>query len=318
MKNQARIARSRSERTGMQRIPGGTFAMGSERFYPEERPVRRVKVDSFWIDETPVTNGAFAAFVGATGYVTQAEIAPDPKHYPGVQPDLLEPGSLVFDPAPNVRLNDVSTWWRFIPGANWRHPAGPGSSITGLDQHPVVHVAHADAKAYAVWAGKRLPTEAEWEFAARGGGDGADYAWGAELAPGGAILANFWQGEFPCENRALDGFEGTSPVRSFPPNDYGLFDMIGNVWEWSGDWFVQPRTAEKKRPGACCTLDNPRGGRKAESFDPLLPAVKIGRKVLKGGSFLCAENYCRRYRPAARQGQMVDTSAAHIGFRCVI
>ena len=304
---------------GMVHLSGGTFTMGSERFYPEERPLRRVKVDPFWIDATPVTNRQFAAFVDATGYRTTAEVAPDPKDYPGMDPTLAQPGALVFTRTPHpVPLNDFSQWWRFTPGADWRHPLGPDSSIAGLEDHPVVQVSYPDALAYCEWAGKSLPTEAEWEFAAKGGNDRREYAWGDELAPGGRMLANFWQGLFPYANTLEDGWERTSPVRSFPPNEYGLYDVIGNVWEWTRDWYAQPRAAEKRKPDACCTIDNPRGGRKAESYDPHTPALKIGRRVLKGGSHLCAENYCQRYRPAARQGQAVDTSTSHIGFRCVV
>jgi len=305
-------------RDGMTRIAGGTFSMGSERFYPEEAPVRRVAVDSFSIDQAPVTNRQFAAFVEATGHTTAAEIAPDPGDYPGMDPALAQPGSLVFrrTPAP-VDLRDWSQWWEFCFGADWRHPTGPDSSLAGLEDHPVVHVAFGDALAYARWAGKRLPTEAEWEFAARGGHAGWDYAWGSSLAPGGEMLANYWQGLFPYSNTLEDGWERTSPVGSYKANGYGLFDMIGNVWEWTSDWYAAAKGAQKGKPGACCTIDNPRGARKGESFDPATPGVKIGRRVLKGGSHLCAESYCQRYRPAARQPQAVDTSASHIGFRCV-
>jgi len=304
---------------GMVHVPGGSFTMGSGRFYPEERPARKVRVDSFWIDATPVTNRAFARFVEATGYRTSAEIPPDPKDYPGMDPAMAQPGSLVFQKTPRpVPLNDWSQWWAFVLGADWRHPTGPDSSIEGMEDHPVVHVAYADALAYAEWAGKSLATEAEWEYAARGGHDGREYAWGDELAPGGAMLANFWQGRFPDVNTCEDGWERTSPVRHYPPNDYGLYDMIGNVWEWTQDWYAQPKPAEKRKPGACCTIDNPRGGRKAESFDPCTPELKIPRRVTKGGSHLCAENYCQRYRPAARQGQAIDSTTSHIGFRCVV
>ena len=314
-----KAGRSGPDTTGMVRLAGGTFTMGSENFYPEERPLRRVKVDPFWIDETPVTNRQFAAFVAATGHKTFAEIAPDPRDYPGMDPALAQPGSLVFRRTPHpVPLNDFSQWWEFCLGADWRHPTGPDSSIDGLEDHPVVQVTYGDALAYAKWAGKSLPTEAEFEFAAKGGHDGRDYAWGDELAPEGRMLANFWQGAFPHENTLEDGFERTSPVRHYPANDYGLWDMIGNVWEWTCDWYGMPQAISKKRPDACCTIPNPRGARKADSFDPCSPQVKIGRRVIKGGSHLCAESYCQRYRPAARQAQAVDTSTSHIGFRCVV
>ncbi|MBX3592842.1 formylglycine-generating enzyme family protein [Sphingomonas sp.] len=300
-------------------VPGGSFTMGSEKFYPEERPLRRVRVDGFWMDETPVTNRQFAEFVEATGYVTVAEIAPDPRDYPGMDPALAQPGSLVFRRTDRpVTLDDFSQWWSFTLGADWRHPLGPGSDLTGLDDHPVVHVGHPDALAYAEWAGKALPSEAEWEYAARGGHDGREYAWGDDLAPGGAMMANYWQGMFPFANLMTDGWERTSPVRSYAANDYGLHDLIGNVWEWTCDWYAQPRAADKKKPGACCVIDNPRGGRRAESFDPCMPGMKVARRVIKGGSHLCAENYCQRYRPAARQGQAIDTSTSHIGFRCIV
>ena len=304
----------------MVRLEGGVFPMGSESFYPEERPVRQVQVGPFLIDEAPVTNREFARFVEETGFTTFAEIAPDPKDYPEMDPALAVPGSLVFQrtPAP-VRLDDYGQWWTFMAGADWRHPTGPDSSLKGLEEHPVVHVTHADALAYAQWAGKSLPTEAEFEYAALGGHtDGRAYAWGDELAPGGAMLANYWQGLFPFANTMEDGWERTSPVRSFPPNDFGLYDMIGNVWEWTADWYAQPQAVQKRKPDACCVIDSPRGGRKSESFDRQSASPKMGRRVTKGGSHLCAENYCQRYRPAARQGQAIDSSTSHIGFRCVI
>ena len=296
-------------------IFGGTFSMGSERFYPEEAPVRRVRVDPFRIDATPVTNAEFAAFVQATGHVTLAEVAPDPKDYPGMPPELAQPGSAVFEMSEGPVDLGQPTWWQFRLGASWRAPLGPGSSHLDLPDHPVVHVAHADAEAYARWAGKALPTEAEWEFAARGGLDDADYAWGEELAPGGAMLANYWQGLFPFANQLTDGWLRTSPVRSFPPNGYGLYDMIGNVWEWTADWFAAPKV-ERKARGSCCVPANPRGGTRAASINPR-DAGRIPRKVMKGGSHLCAENYCQRYRPAARYAQPVDTTTGHVGFRCV-
>lgn len=302
----------------MRFIPSGAFTMGSARFYPEEAPVRRVTVDGFLIDEKPVTNRDFARFVHETGHVTVAEIAPNPKDYPGMLPGMDRAGSLVFrKPAGLVDMAGPPIWWEYEFGACWQHPLGAGSSIAGLEDHPVVHVAYSDALSYAKWAGKSLPTEAEWEFASRGGVDGADYAWGDELAPGGAMLANYWQGLFPYSNQCRDGWERTSPVRSFPANGYGLYDMIGNVWEWTADWWSETPSKRKSAPSGCCAIKNPVGGTLKGSFDPLEPLVRIGRKVLKGGSHLCASNYCQRYRPAARHPEMIDTSTSHIGFRCV-
>ena len=285
-------------------IAAGRFRMGSEKHYPEEAPVRAVSVGSFWIDRTPVTNHEFRRFVEATGYVTVAEKVPDARDYPGALPHMLKPGSLVFTPPRHrVDLRDWSQWWRYEFGANWRRPAGRGHPNRGLDDHPVVHVSHADAEAYAAWAGKTLPTEAEWEFAARGGLDGAEYAWGEELTPGGRHMANIWQGEFPREDLATDGYSRTSPVGVFPPNGYGLYDMIGNVWEWTTDRFAPHAAAEA--PSPCCIPDNGHG-------------AGIPHKVVKGGSHLCAPNYCRRYRPAARHAQPIDTGMSHVGFRCVV
>jgi sulfatase modifying factor 1 len=308
---------ARSNREDMIFIPGGTFREGSDQHYPEEAPVHRVSVDGFWIDPTPVTNRDFRKFVNATGYVTFAEIPPNPKDYPGALPHMLKAASLVFEPPKGpVDLRDWASWWTFKRGANWRRPYGPRSSISGLDDHPVVHVAYRDAEAYAKWAGKALPTEAEWEFAARGGLDGTEFAWGDEFPPGGRHMANTWQGEFPLENLRFDGYERTSPATAFPPNRYGLYDMIGNVWEWTTDWYVAKHEADVAK--ACCIPQNPRGGREDQSYDPLQPQIRIPRKVLKGGSHLCAPNYCRRYRPAARHPEPVDTSTSHVGFRCVI
>ncbi|PXW56380.1 formylglycine-generating enzyme family protein [Chelatococcus asaccharovorans] len=297
-------------------IEGGTFRMGSDHHYAEEKPQHTVTVDGFFMDETPVTNAQFRAFVEATGYVTFAEIRPDPKDYPGALPAMLKAGSLVFTPPDHpVDLEDWSQWWSFRFRANWRKPYGPGSSIAGLDDHPVVHVAYRDAEAYAKWVGKELPTEAEWEFAARGGLDGAEFAWGDDLYPDERQMANTWQGRFPFENLATDGYERTSPVRSFPPNGYGLYDMIGNVWEWTADWWSSRHPDDA--PKACCVPVNPRGGTQDASYDPRQPEIVIPRKVLKGGSHLCAPNYCRRYRPAARHAEPVDTSTSHVGFRCL-
>lgn len=298
-------------------VPGGRFQMGSDRHYPEEAPTHRVTVDAFRIDRTPVTNRQFRAFVEATGHVTFAEIPPDPKDYPGALPHMLYAGSLVFLPPPHpVDLRDWSQWWNFMKGADWRHPYGLDSDIEGLDDHPVVHVSYADALAYARWIGKDLPTEAEWEFAARGGLEGAEFAWGDEFMPGGRHMANTWQGMFPYRNTGEDGYERSSPVGVFPANGYGIHDMIGNVWEWTSDWYAPKHPADAAK--ACCIPQNPRGAAEAESYDPSQPSIRIPRKVLKGGSHLCAPNYCRRYRPAARHPEPVDTSTSHVGFRCVL
>jgi formylglycine-generating enzyme required for sulfatase activity len=291
--------------------------MGSDKHYPEERPVHRVSVDGFWLDRTPVTNARFARFVEATGHRTFAEIPPDPKDYPGAKPHMLYAGSLVFQqPRGRVDLRNFANWWSFVPAADWRHPYGAGSSIDGLERHPVVHVTFGDAEAFARWEGKKLPSEAEWEFAARGGLDGAPYAWGDEFVVDGRHMANTWQGEFPWQQLGRDGHERTSPVGAFPPNGYGLLDMIGNVWEWTTDWYVPKHPAEETK--ACCVPRNPRGPREEESYDPCQPRIRIPRKVLKGGSHLCAPNYCRRYRPAARMAQPIDTSTCHLGFRCIV
>jgi formylglycine-generating enzyme required for sulfatase activity len=298
-------------------IPGGTFRMGSDKHYPEERPVHRVTVDGFWMDRYPVTNARFARFVDATGYRTFAEIPPRVEDYPDARPDMLYAGSLVFVQPPGpVDPSDFTQWWQYVRGADWRHPAGLESSNDGLAEHPVVHVAFADAEACAKWEGKELPTEAEWEFAARGGLDGAPYAWGDEFLPGDRHMANTWQGDFPWRHRPTDGYERTSPVGVFPPNGYGLFDVIGNVWEWTTDWYQPKHPRDEIK--ACCIPRNPRGPQVEGSYDPCQTSVRIPRKVLKGGSHLCAPNYCRRYRPAARYPEPVDTSTSHVGFRCIV
>jgi formylglycine-generating enzyme required for sulfatase activity len=289
-------------------IEGGTFLMGSDEFYPEERPAHRVAVDGFWMDAHPVTVDEFRRFVAATGWVTIAERPPDPAAYPDVDPALLVPGSLVFrQPPRRVSLTMPQVWWAYVPGACWHRPEGPGSSLTGRENHPVTHVAYPDAEAYADWAGAALPTEAEWEFAARGGLEAATFVWGDEFAPGGRLMANTWQGEFPWQNLELDGFIGTAPVGSFRPNGYGLFDMAGNVWEWTADCFTPHHPTPSS---ACCVPRNPQ-------VPAVVPSGPASR-VLKGGSHLCAPNYCLRYRPAARSPQVVDSSACHIGFRCVV
>ena len=300
---------------GMIALPGGTFWMGSESHYPEEGPRRQVRVDAFEIDRHAVTNAEYEAFVADTGYVTVAERPLNPADFPGAKPELLRPGSLVFRMSRGpVDTRNMANWWAYVPGACWRRPEGPGSNLSGRKDHPVVQVAYEDALAYATWAGKDLPTEAEWEYAARGGLDGAEYAWGGEFNPDGRWMANTWQGEFPWKNTSDDGFAGTAPVGSYPPNGYGLYDMAGNVWQWTQDWFFAKHP--RKEGDSCCVLDNPRGPAKSSSYDPMQPNIKIPRKVVKGGSFLCAPSYCRRYRPAARHAQMVDSGMSHIGFRC--
>jgi sulfatase modifying factor 1 len=294
-------------------IPGGEFWMGCEDpAMPDARPLHRVRVASFWMDKTEVTNAQFARFVHATGYVTVAERKPDPRDFPGAPLENLVPGSLVFTPpGGSVPLKSLYAWWRFVPGASWRHPEGPGSDLKGREKHPVVHVAWEDAVAYARWAGKRLPTEAEWEFAARGGLDRKRYCWGDTLKPGGKWQANIWEGHFPDRNTAEDGFRGTAPVASFPANGYGLYDMAGNVWEWCADWY---------RPDAYSRLlatngvaSNPQGP--ADSFDPAEPGIP--KRVQRGGSFLCCDQYCSRYIAGARGKGAVDSGTSHVGFRCV-
>lgn len=296
-------------------LAGGEFSMGSDEHYREERPVHRVRVGPFSIDRHEVTNAAFAAFVDATGYVTVAERALDPAEFPGAPPENLVPGSLVFTPTPGpVDLRHLSQWWAWTPGASWRAPEGPGSTVDHRRDHPVVHVAFEDAAAYATWTGGRLPTEAEWEFAARGGLEGSRFTWGDRARPGGRIMANTWDGpDFPWQHTGESGFLRTAPVGSFPANGFGLHDMAGNVWEWTDDWWAaHPTDAEKP----CCVPVDPRGGDAGASLDPAQPQFAVPRKVIKGGSHLCADSYCLRYRPAARRPQMIDTGMSHIGFRC--
>ena len=283
-------------------IPGQTTVLGSDAHYPEEAPAREVTVDGFWIQPHQVSNADFAAFVDATGYVTVAERPLDAADYPGAPAENLQPGSMVFRrTAGPVDLRHLSQWWMWTPGACWNHPRGPKSSLRNREHHPVVHVAFDDASAYAEWAGLALPTEAQWEVAARGGLDRAAFTWGDEPEPAGQRLANFWHGEFPYLPDT--GYGQTTPVGSFPPNGYGLFDMAGNVWEWTTDFYGANRDSQP-----CCA---------AESYDPDQPQFQVPRRVIKGGSFLCANSYCRRYRPAARRPQAVDTGMSHVGFRCV-
>jgi sulfatase modifying factor 1 len=283
-------------------IPGGTFQMGSAAYYEEEGPVHFETVASFWIDRYDVTNADFARFVAATHYVTDAERKPSPVDYPEIPADKLVPGGAVFTSPKGVRtLENPTQWWTFAPGAEWRHPEGPGSSIEGRENYPVVQVSYNDALAYAKWVGRELPTEAQYEYAARGGLDGKTYAWGDELTPGGKHQANVWQGEFPNVDTGADGFSGLAPVGCFPANGYGLFDMIGNVWKWTATLYGPVAEGDMMQ---------------AQTWNKRSPAARILR-VTKGGSFLCAANYCRRYRPAARQPQESGFSAAHLGFRTV-
>ena len=299
----------------MARIPAGEFRMGSDAHYREEAPVRTVAVDEFRIDRFQVTNAQFAEFAAATGYETVAERPLDPPDFPGAPPENLVPGALVFRMTPGpVDLRHLRRWWAWTPGACWRHPEGPPSTVNGREGEPVVHVAFEDAEAYAAWAGKSLPTEAEWERAARGGLDGAKYVWGDEPEPPGERLANYWHGDFPW--RHDEGSGARAPVGSYPGNGYGVHDMAGNVWEWTSDWYIDRTNAVPEEP--CCVPLNPRGGDLDESYDPAQPQLRIPRKVLKGGSYLCADSYCLRYRPAARQPQMIDTGMSHVGFRCVV
>ena len=294
---------------GMAWIPGGTFHMGSENGPTDERPVRQIQVDGFWMDKTEVTNEEFEKFVKATGYVTVAERKPDAKDFPGADPAMLVAGSIVFHPPEgDIPLDNAYAWWTYMPGANWKHPEGPGSTIQGREKHPVVHVSFFDAEAYAKWAGKRLPTEAEWEFAARGGLDSKMYGWGDEQTPGGKWVANIWQGKFPHQNSMDDGFRTTSPVGTFPANGFGLVDMAGNVWEWCADWYA-PNVYTQM------AASNPRGVSQQESYDPNEP--NVAKRVQRGGSFLCADSYCIGYRPSARMKNTPDSATSHSGFRCV-
>ena len=296
-------------------VPGGTFRMGSDHHYAEEAPAHPVAVDGFWMDRYPVTNDAFRRFVDATCWVTLAERPANAADYPGAAPATLVPASVVFrKSAGPVDLRDPYQWWIYVPGADWRHPDGPDSTIEDLADHPVVQIAFEDAEAYALWADKALPTEAEWERAARGGLEGAEFPWGDAFTPGGRSMANTWQGEFPWQNLATDGFDGTSPVGAFPPNGYGLFDMAGNVWELTTDWYQD----HGELAHTCCTVRNPRGAAREASVNPHGAGVPTPRKVMKGGSYLCAPNYCQRYRPAARMAQAIDTATCHIGFRCIV
>jgi formylglycine-generating enzyme len=296
---------SRTARRGAVLVPGGEFRMGSDEFYPEEGPVRTVAVPDLWVDEHPVTNAAFRRFVKESGHVTVAERAPEPEDFAGADPAGLVPGSLVFVPTTGpVPLDDWTRWWRWVPGAQWRHPEGPGSTLHGRDLHPVVHVGYEDAAAYAAWAGSRLPTEAEWEHAARGGLDQATFAWGDDPEPRGRVMANRWFGRFPWESLSPHGYERTSPVKRFPANGYGLYDVTGNVWEWTSSGWPDAGAEPAARPHSCCA--------------PQAPVLtEHARRVIKGGSHLCAPSYCLRYRPAARQGQEVRSSTGHVGFRCV-
>jgi formylglycine-generating enzyme required for sulfatase activity len=295
-------------------IPGGRFFMGSQdTTQTNALPIHAVRVDGFWMDRTAVTNAAFTRFVQATGYITVAERKPDPRDYPGAPPENLVPGAAVFTPPGRaVSLNDAYTWWRYVPGASWRHPNGPSSTLEGQERCPVTQVAYADAAAYARWAGKRLPTEAEWEFAARGGLDRRRYCWGDTLQPGGKWRANIWQGHFPEKNTSEDGFAGVAPVGSFAPNGYGLYDMSGNVWEWCSDWYRPDYYRTLAATGQVAR--NPPGP--ANSFDPAEPGIP--KRVLRGGSYLCTDQYCCGYAVGNRGKGAVDSGASNIGFRCVL
>jgi len=300
-------------------IPAGSFRMGSGEFYPDEGPVREVALDGFAIERGPVTVAQYARFAEETGYLTVAERPIDPAEYPEVDPSLLVAGSLVFQPTPGpAPLDDSRRWWAYVPGANWRRPWGPSSENSGRADHPVTHIAFEDAEAYAQWAGRELPSEAEWEYAARGGLEGSTFAWGDEQMPNGELKANFWQGEFPWRNTGAKGWRGTSPVGLFAPNGYGLHDVTGNVWEWTADFYSTAGAGTESQASSCCAPRNPRIETPAGSFDRGQPGAHIPRRVIKGGSHLCAPSYCLRYRPAARQPEAIDTSTSHIGFRCIV
>ncbi len=294
-------------------VPGGTFWMGCEGCdMPDALPAHLVSLDGFWMDRTPVTNREFAQFVAATGYVTIAERALDPRNFPGVPADKLVPGSTVFTPTSTpVPLDNPLQWWRYTPGASWRHPQGAGSGVDTKPDHPVVHVAIADAEAFAAWAGKRLPTEAEFEFAARGGLDRHLYPWGNEMTPAGKAVANTWQGQFPARDRAEDGYRSTSPVTAFAPNGFGLYDMGGNVWQWCSDWYRPDTYATRAKPPAVTPA--PRGP--AASFDPQEPGA--AKRVLRGGSFLCTDQYCARYLVGSRGKAEISSGTSNLGFRLV-
>lgn len=306
---------------GMVWIAGGEFTMGCQDATCTQEAIspHRVKVEGFWIDETEVTNAQFKIFVDDTNYITVAERPIDwedlkkqlPPGTPKPPEDNLKPGALVFTPpSGRVMLNDYSQWWSWVIGADWKHPLGVGSSIRGMDNYPVVQIAYEDALAYASWAGKSLPTEAQYEFAARGGLDEKVFSWGEELNPQGKFMANYFQGSFPNKNTAEDGFEGLAPVKSFPPNNYGLYDMIGNVWELCSDWFAMGEQLSNK---ANVIVANPKGP--SSSYDPNEPGIQ--KHVSKGGSFLCSEQYCSNYKPSGRQATAFDTGMNHTGFRCV-